>query len=80
VDDDFDSLRGAAKALRIRHVALDELRSPGCEHRRRAVARTAHESPHREVSLAQSVHDPRAHESVAAGDQDHALDSTILLL
>jgi hypothetical protein len=30
--------------------------------------------------LAQRAHDLLAHEAVTAGDQDHALDSTILLL
>jgi len=80
VDDHLSAFYSAAQAGRVTHIARHQLGAPGGEGGGGAVARPANEAAHRQLPFAQRVHDPRADEAGAAGDQDHALDSTAPLL
>ena len=68
VDDALDALGCGAETGGVRHVALDELAAPGLEGLRPAAV--ADERSDGVVAGSQCVHDLRADEPVAAGDED----------
>ena len=67
VDDRLDALDRTPEAVRVGHVALDELAA----ERPRAFFGLAHEGAHVLPAGEQRVHDVAPDESRAAGDEDH---------
>jgi hypothetical protein len=70
VNDGVDSFDGAAEAVRVGHVPLNQLSAES-----RGLARIAHQGAHVLARGVQRANDVAPHEARGAGDEDHLAGS-----